>query len=172
LRAQFDWTILIFRSTFKSAGTFFSLFCLAFVYANDELLESRRKKLSQLTSYDAQKRDFTKKKYESLQQLLCLSTAIIHWWLIHVGSYQATHEEDGPHHTKIFMLANGVRQMNNGIFSRILWTQHRTKSNIYSRCEWYPMTSFNLFGILIDSILQYNANACPACSTSIESEAT
>ncbi|KRY65821.1 hypothetical protein T4A_8350 [Trichinella pseudospiralis] len=67
---------------------------------NDELLESRRKKLSQLTSYDAQKRDFTKKKYESLQQLLCLSTAIIHWWLIH----QATHEEDGPHHTKIFML--------------------------------------------------------------------
>ncbi|KRX95970.1 hypothetical protein T4E_11309, partial [Trichinella pseudospiralis] len=35
---------------------------------------------------------------------LCLSTAIIHWWLIHVGSYQATHEEDGPHHTKIFML--------------------------------------------------------------------
>ncbi|KRZ67404.1 hypothetical protein T10_2849, partial [Trichinella papuae] len=68
----------------------------------DELLEARRRKLSPLTSYDAQKRldhcsergepvtlqfqksvlfqsrVFTKKKYESLQQLLCPSTGIIH----------------------------------------------------------------------------------------------
>ncbi|KRZ41831.1 hypothetical protein T4C_12821 [Trichinella pseudospiralis] len=100
---------------------------------NDELLESRRKKLSQLTSYDAQKRDFTKKKYESLQQLLCLSTAIIHWWLIHVGSYQATHEEDGPHHTKIFMLFSAVRGLKHCVFigkKNDFFNQHRESMNI------------------------------------------
>ncbi|KRX39640.1 hypothetical protein T05_266 [Trichinella murrelli] len=59
---------------------------------NDELLEAVGRKLSRLTSYDAQKQldhcskrgepvtmqVSTKKKYESLQQLLYPSTAIIH----------------------------------------------------------------------------------------------
>ncbi|KRY36141.1 hypothetical protein T01_6779, partial [Trichinella spiralis] len=63
LKTQFDWANLIFRFTFKSARSFLSFFSLAFVYANyytlqenDELLEAVGRKLSRLTSYDAQKR--------------------------------------------------------------------------------------------------------------------
>ncbi|KRY22831.1 hypothetical protein T12_11276 [Trichinella patagoniensis] len=98
LKTQFDWASLIFRFTSNPRGLFFSFFSLAFVCANhctlqknDELLEAGGK-LSRLTSYDAQKRldhcskrgepvtmqVSTKKKYESLQQLLYPSTAIIH----------------------------------------------------------------------------------------------
>ncbi|KRZ50981.1 hypothetical protein T02_11890 [Trichinella nativa] len=73
LKTQFDWANLIFHFTFKSARPFFFIllsgFCLCGVQLtliiacnyytlqeNDELLEAVGRKLSRLTSYDAQKR--------------------------------------------------------------------------------------------------------------------